>query len=205
MVPIPVGEVDGSITDRTRAVAALLKRTGKRVQIRRDIDAWLVTHIPAIVVFAGLFAADLDPARFARTRDAMLLGVRAREEALRAQQAAGIPISPAWFKSLPWVPEPLAVAMLRAMAGTAFFEVGVAGHSRVARDEMAHLLEEYRQRIAPGRVPTPMLDRAVDHLNGSVPPLPDGSSEIPMDRRGVWIPGLALLSLSAFLFYRRSR
>jgi 2-dehydropantoate 2-reductase len=204
-VAMPVGEVDGRITDRTKAVAALLERTGKRVEIRRDIDAWLVSHIPGILAFAGLFAADLDPARFARTPDAMLLGVRAREEALRAQQAAGIPISPAWFKGLPWLPEPLAVAMLRAMAGTTLFEVGVAGHSRAARDEMVHLLEAYRQRIAPGGVPTPMLDRAVDYAKGAIAPLPDGSSEIPMNWRGVWVPGLALLSLGALLFYRRSR
>jgi 2-dehydropantoate 2-reductase len=91
-VAMPVGETDGRITERTRAVARLLRSTGKRVEIRRDMEAWLVTHVADIAVFGGLFAAVLDPARYGRTRDAMLLGVRARTEALRAQQAAGVPV-----------------------------------------------------------------------------------------------------------------
>ena len=179
-VAMPIGEVDGRVTERTRAVAALLKRTGKAVEIRTDIDAWLVTHLPAIMGYGGLFAADLDTARFARTRDAMLLGVRARTEALRAQQAAGIPISPPSLRAVPWIPEPLVVALLRGLARTAFFEVGVAAHSRVARDEIALLVDEYRERIAPGGVPTPEFDRLVAHVKGAIPALPDGSREEPL-------------------------
>lgn len=179
-MPMPVGEVDGRVTDRTKAAAALLERTGKRVEIRQDMDAWLVTHIPAIVGYFGLFAADLDSARLARTRDAMLLGIRARTEALRAQQAAGIPVSPPSFRAIPWLPEPLAVGILRAMIPTAFFEVGVAGHCRVAREEISHLLAEYRERIAPGGMATPVLDRVAAHVEGTVPSLPDGSREEPL-------------------------
>jgi len=205
MVPMPIGEVDGRITDRTRQVAALLKRTGKKVEIRQDMDAWLVTHIPAIGVFAGLYAADLDAGRYARTPDAMLLGVRLREEALNAQAAAGIPISPAGFKLLPWIPEPVAVAMLRGLAGTEFFQVGVLGHSRAAVDEMAHILEEYRQRLAPGGMPTPMLDRALEHIKGTRPPLPEGSNQMSMNWRGVWVMGAVLLSFITFIRYRRRR
>ena len=204
-VPMPVGEVDGRITDRTRRVADLLLRTGKRVEIRRDMDAWLVSHIPGIAVFAGLYAADLDSARFARTRDAMVLGVRAREEALRAQEAAGIPISPAWFKALPWAPEPVAVGMLRAMAGTTFFEVGVAAHSRVAREEMTHLLREYRERIAGGGLATPSLDRALEHMTGTLPPLPDGSNEIPLRWGGMLAVGGAAALAAAVLVARKRR
>jgi 2-dehydropantoate 2-reductase len=187
-VPMPVGETDGRVTERTQRVAALLRRTGKRVEIRRDMDAWLVTHVPGILAFGGLFAADLDVDRFARTRDAMVLGVRAREEALEAQEAAGIPIRPAWFKGLPWVPEAAAVAMLRGMAGTSFFEVGVAGHARAARAEMIHLMEGFRERVAPGGHPTPYLGRLLEHARGTVPPLPDGSRRIPLR----WDKALAL-------------
>ncbi len=202
---MPIGEVDGRVTARTHEVAALLRRTGKKVEIRQDMDAWLVTHVPAIAIFAGLYAADLDAERLARTRDAMLLGVRARAEALRAQKAAGIPIRPAYFKLLPWVPEPLAVAMLRGMAGTEFFEVGVLGHSRAAADEMAHILEEYRQRVSSGGVPTPTLDRTVEYIKGSRPPLPEGSSKTPMNWRGIWVSALAVVSFMSFILYRRRR
>ena len=204
-VPMPVAEVDGSVTDRTKAVAALLERTGKRVEIRRDMDAWLVTHIPGIVGYFGLFAADLDSARLARTRDAMLLGIRARSEALRAQQTAGVPVRPASFRAIPWLPEPLAVAILRAMIPTAFFEVGVAGHCRVAREELTHLLAEYRARIAPGGMPTPMLDRVAAHVEGTVPPLPDGSREEPLAWGGLMAAaaGMAASGLALRRWRRR--
>ncbi len=204
-VPMPVGETDGRVTERTHRVADLLRRTGKRVEIRRDMDAWLVTHVPGIVAFGGLYAADLDPERFARTRDAMLLGVRAREEALEAQQAAGIPIRPAWFKTLPWVPEAAAVAMLRGMAGTSFFEVGVAGHSRAARGEMIHLMEAYRERVAPGGHPTPYVDRLLEHARGTIPPLPDGSRRLALRWDKALALGGAAALATAFVVTRRGR
>jgi 2-dehydropantoate 2-reductase len=206
LAPMPIGEVDGRITDRTRAVAELLKRTGKRVEIRRDMDAWLVSHIPGLLTYFGAYAAGLDPARYARTRDAILLGVRARAEALRAQQAAGVPIRPAWFRALSWVPEPLTVAMLRAMAGTAVFEFMVAELGETGRrDDLADLLEEYCQRVGLDGTAAPSLKRIAAYVKGTTPPLPDGSSEMPMNWRGLWIGGLAVLSLVVLLVGRRSR
>jgi ketopantoate reductase len=179
-VSIPIGEADGRVTDRTREVAALLERTGKAVEIRTDIDAWLVTHIPVIMGYGGLFAADLDAGRFARTRDAMLLGVRARTEALAAQPKAAIPIRPPSFRWLPLLPEPLVVALLWVLARTTFFEVGVVSHSKVAREELVLLVEEYRERIAPAGVATPVFDELAAHVKGTVASLPDGSREEPM-------------------------
>jgi 2-dehydropantoate 2-reductase len=205
-MPMPVGEIDGRVTERTQRVADLLRRTGKRVEIRRDMDAWLVTHVPAILAFGGLFAVDLDPERFARTRDAMVLGVRAREEALAAQEAAGIPIRPAWFKGLPWVPEPAAVAMLRGMAGTALFEVGVEGHARAARGEMIHMMEAYRERVAPGGHPTPYVSRLIEHAHGTRPPLPDGSRRMALRwDKALALGGAAALAAALALGRRRSR
>ncbi len=198
---MPIGEVDGQVTTRTLEVASVLRRMGKKMQVRRDIDAWLVTHVPAVVVFLAVYAADLDAERFGRTRDAMLMGVRARAESFRAQEAAGIPVSPRLFKLLPLVPEPIAVAIMRSMAGTRFFEVGVLGHARVARDEMVHILEQYRERIASGGVPAPTLDLMIEHVKGARPLLPDGSCTMPMSWKGVWIWALAVLSCVGLLLY----
>ncbi len=200
-VPMPIGEVDGSVTDRTRQVAALLERTGKAVEIRPDIDAWLVTHIPVIMGYGGVFAADLDPARFARTRDAMLLGVRARTEALRVQRQAGVPISPPSFRWLPYLPEPLVVALLWVMARTTFFEVGVVSHSKVAREELELLVDEYRERIAPAGRATPVFDQLAAHVKGTVAPLPDGSRQEPMRWGG--LVGTAAACFAAAAVARR--
>lgn len=204
-VPIPIGEADGSVTDRTRAVAALLERMdGHRVQIRRDMDAWLVTHVPAIGVFLGLYAVEADVERYARTRDARLLGVRAQREALRAQHAAGIPITPSWSQAVRAVPEPVLVAQLGALAPTEVFEVAVAAHARDGREEMAYVLDEYLERVASGGVATPALDRLVAHAHGTAAPLPDGSQEEDLRWGGVAaLVGLALGSLVVRRFARR--
>jgi 2-dehydropantoate 2-reductase len=205
MAPMPIGEVDGRVTARAQAVHELLERTGKQVEIRRDMDAWLVSHIAMLLAYFGMFAADLDLARYARTRDAILLGLRACTEALRAQKAADIPIRPALLQVLAWTPEPLMVALLRMMAGTKAGEFGIE-ELRVAgrREDLAQLLDKYRRRVEPGGMATPTVERIAAHIAGVVPPLPDGSREMPMNWRGVWVAGLALLSFLALLLYRRS-
>ena len=195
-VPMPLGEADGTVTDRTRAVAALLDRMrDKRVQVRDDMDAWLVTHVPLIINHLGVYAADLDAERFARTRDARLLGVRASREALAAQEAAGIPIRPSWFRVLRVMPEPLLVAQLRAMAPTSLYQVGVIAHAAAAREEMLHLLGELGDRLDLERATTPALDRLTAIARGDAPPLPDGSRTEPLRWGGVVAWALGLLAV----------
>lgn len=177
----PVGEIDGSLTERTYDVADLLARMrGHRIAVRTDMDAWLVTHVTLILTYLGVYAAGLDAARFSRTRDARLLGVRARNEALRAQRAAGIPVAPAWFTPAFALPEPLVVAQLQAMAATDLFDVGVIAHARVAREEMRHLLTEFTDRVAPGGLAMPTVARLAAYAEDDVEPLPDGSATEPL-------------------------
>jgi 2-dehydropantoate 2-reductase len=203
----PIGEVDGRVTDRTRQVADHLRRMrGARIAIRTDMDAWLLTHVTLVSTYLGVYAAGLDAARYARTRDARLLGVRARTEALHAQQAAGIPVRPPWFHLGLRIPEPLVVAQLRAMAATTLFEVGVVAHAGAARGEMLHLMDEFRARVAPGGKPLPTLDRVRAYAGGDTPPLPDGSREEPLRWGGVAALGAAVaLPLTARAVLRRRR
>jgi 2-dehydropantoate 2-reductase len=205
-VPMPIGEPDGSIGDRTRAVAVHLERMrGQRVQIRRDMDAWLVTHVAALLIFFGLYAVEVDVERFAGSRDARLLGVRAQREAVRAQRAAGIPLTPWWTHGVRVLAEPLAVAQLRALTGTTVFEVGVAAHARVAREEISHILHEYRARVAPGGAATPTLDRVIEHVDHVVPPFPPDSRDEPLRWGGVAaLVALAVAPLAARRAVRRA-
>ncbi|TVR67237.1 MAG: ketopantoate reductase family protein, partial [Gemmatimonadales bacterium] len=179
--PLPIGEVDGRRTERAQAVAEVLGAMKDTwVQVRSDMDAYLVSHVGALAGNMGLFAAGLDPTRFARTRDAIVLGLRAQEEAFRAQEAAGIPVRPSYLKALTWIPEPLLAAGMRPVITSTFFEVGLLGHARVARDEIEELLADFRMRVAHGGVPTPCLDRLEAHLTGGRGPLPQGQKDIPL-------------------------
>ncbi len=203
---IPIGEVDGRVTERTRRVAALLgTMRDKRVQIRRDMDAWLVTHVAGIIGMLGIYAAGLDPDRFSRTRDAVVLGVRARDEALRAQRAAGIPISPPYYRALPWIPEPLTVAIVRPFARSETAAVGLFGHAAAARDESRHLLDEFRARVAPGGVPTPALDELAAYVAAEERLMRDGRSEVPLRWDGVIGLAAAALGIAGLVVLTRSR
>jgi len=48
-------------------------------------------------------------------------------------------------------------------------------------------------------VPTPTIDRLYPHLEPDTPLMPDGSAEIPLDWRGVWIGLGALVGVLAGL------
>jgi dihydroorotate dehydrogenase subfamily 2 len=205
LVAIPIGEVDGRVTERTRRVAALLDTMrDKHVRIRTDMDAWLVTHVSALAAVLGVYAAGVDPSRYARTRDAIVLGLRARVEAMRAQRAAGIPVRPASLALLPWMPEPVGVAMVGAMARSRFLEVGIFGHAAQARDEIRHLLAEFRERVAPGGIATPALDRLADYVDKDVQPMPDGRSELPMRWGSLAALGAAALVVAGVRSYRKA-
>ncbi|TVR64360.1 MAG: hypothetical protein EA422_06440 [Gemmatimonadales bacterium] len=172
----PIGELEGVTSGQIRAVAALLRRIdGLKIEVRGDMDAWLTSHNLSTLTYLGLYAADLDPDRYARTGGALRMGIRARAEAIRAQRAAGIPLSPPIFSILPLFPEAVAVWILRRVVATDFFRKGVVGISRDRREELTYAIEEYRDRIAPGGAPTPTVDRLIEHMRGERPPLPDGS------------------------------
>jgi hypothetical protein len=115
-VAVPVGEVDGRITERTRQVASLLDAMrDKLTRIRTAMDAWLVTHVSALAGILGVYAA----------------------------------------------------------------EVGLFGHAAQARDEVQHLLWEFRARVSPGGEATAPLDRLAAFVDESVPPMPEGRSDLP--------------------------
>ncbi len=147
---------------------------GQPIEIRSDMDAWMIGHMISTITYLGLYAADLNVERYLRTRGAMQIGIRARTEVIHAQKAAGIPISPSIFSILPLFPEPVAIALLRLVARTDFFKTGVVGICKVARKEFVYLLEEYRNRIAKSGVPTPAYDLLTEFVEGTREPLPDG-------------------------------
>jgi ketopantoate reductase len=204
---LPIGEVDGRITERTQRVAAILQSMrGYDVRIRTDMDAWLKYHVAVVMPLAmALYAAAIDIERLGRTRDALVLGVRATKEALLALRQAGVPPAPSGLGLLPWLPEPLLVWIMQRATNLHALKVSGEGHARAARDEMQHLADEFLAFVKAAGAETPVLERLYAHYHPETPPLPDGSSQIGLDWNGVWIAGLALLSFLLLLVYRRKR
>ncbi len=198
--PIPFGEVDGRITERTRRIAAALDAApGFKAEIRTDMDAWHKYHVALLMpsLAPALYACGTDRLRLLRTRDALVLAIRAVREGFRVLQAQGLPLTPSSFRLFAWLPEPLLVGFLRQRFADARMEIAMVRHANAARDEIKHLTDEFLTLARATNVPTPAIDRLYPHLDPTTPLLPDGSQEIPMDWRGVWIGAGALAAVVA--------
>jgi ketopantoate reductase len=193
---IPLGEPDGSVTDRTRQVASVMSSMdGFGVEIRADMDAWLKYHVALLLpgFGAALCATEVDARRLARTRDALVLAVRATREAFEVLRQAGIPVTPPALRALEWLPEPVLVTMAKHLVVTDTMKISGEGHLRAARDEMQMLMDEFMVFARARGASTPSIDRLHRHYDPATPSMPDGSSEIGMRWGGVVTIAVALI------------
>ena len=184
---IPMGEPDGRVTDRTRAVAATLgSMRGYKVEIRTDMDAWLKNHVALLMsaMAPAIYATGIDVKRFARTRDLLVLSVRGIREALRGLNRAGVSTSPRALKVMFVIPEPLLVRMFSRRMKDESLRSSLEGHPRAARDELQFLAEELAELFRAHGIETPIFDRMARHYDPGAPLVPDGSREIPMQWGG---------------------
>ena len=201
--PIPVGEVDGSVTERTRLVASVLaSMKGFDVEIRDDMDAWLKYHVALLLpgFGAALCATGIDAQRLARTPDALVLAVRATREAFAVLRQAGIPFTPSALRALEWLPEPVLVTMAKHVVVTDTMKISGEGHLRAARDEMQMLMDEFMAFARARGANTPAIDRLYPHYDPATPAIPDGSNEIGMRWGGVLAIAAALVVPSILTF-----
>ncbi len=192
--PLLIGELDGQITPRLQRIAEGFGGAGTQVGFSPNIEAYLRTHVALISPIANaIYMAGGDNYRLARTRDGVVLMVRAVREGFRVLRALGVPITPSKLKVFDWIPEPVLVALMRRVFNTEMAEIGMTGHANAARDEMKHLADEFKALARATSVPTPALDRLYAYIDPAVPPVSEGNAQIPMDWRGVWV-GLGVLA-----------
>jgi 2-dehydropantoate 2-reductase len=204
--PTSIGELDGSDTQRLKDIAQALRSAGFPVAVRPDMDAWLKTHVALVSPIANaLYAAGGDVYRLARTRDALLLLVRAVREGFRVLDDLCIPITPARMRVLQWIPEPILVALLQRGLPTEQAELVLAGHANAARDEMRFLADEFQALARRSGLATPALDRLYRFTDPALGPLADGSASLGQDWRALATAGGALLTLFLLLLPPRRR
>ena len=197
---VTIGEVDGCITPRLRDMASVFESAGFQAVLSANMDAWLKSHAAVISPIAlALYMAGGDNYRLARTRDAMLLGVRAMRESFRVLRALDIPLMPPALRVYEWLPEPILVPLAQRLFNTRAAEIAVAGHAGAARDEMKQIADEFRALARSTTVTTPVLDQLYTYLDPTVPTIADGSAQIPLNWRGVWIGLGAMAATTAAL------
>jgi ketopantoate reductase len=196
---VPFGEVDGRITDRTQRVARILESApGFGAEIRTDMDTWLKYHVALLMPSLGpaLYAAGTDNYRLARTRDLVVLSIRAIREGFRVLGAMGLPVTPSKYRVFEWGPEPLLVLASRRLLENELMEVALVKHANAARDEVKHLTDEFLALARATSVPTPTIDRLYPYLDPETPSVPDGSAEIPLRWGGI-LAGAGVLAAVA--------
>lgn len=178
--PTTFGELDGRTTPRLRYIVAAFKSAGFPVAISPHMDAWLKTHFVEVGPVAhAIYLAGGDNYRLARTRDGLVLTIRAIREGYRVLRALGVPITPTNHKIFNWIPEPILVALMRRLFNTKTAEIELTGHANAARDEFKHLAGEFRALARTTSVPTPAMDRLSTYIDPAIPALPEGSTQIP--------------------------
>lgn len=176
--PTTIGELDGSSSPRLRSIASALESAGFPAAMSDRIDAWLKTHAAEILPTAyALYAADGDARRLARTRDALVLMIRAIRESYRVLRAAGVPIEPRSHRIFEWLPEPILVVIAKRMAFDESATIKI-GHGLAARHEMKRLAADFAAIAAKTSVQTPALTRLARYADPSCEPMADGSREL---------------------------
>jgi 2-dehydropantoate 2-reductase len=194
---VPFGEVDGRITARTRQVARILESApGFGARIRTDMDTWHKYHVALLfpTLAPALRAAGVDNYRLARTRDLVVLTIRAMREAFRVLHSLGLPVTPPKFKVIEWLPEPLLVLLLQRLLANPLMETALIKHAEAARSEVEHLIGEFMGLARTTRVPTPTIDRLLLYYEPDAPEVPDGSADFPLRWGGMFLM-LAALAL----------
>jgi 2-dehydropantoate 2-reductase len=178
---VTLGELDARVTPRLREMASAFEVARLQVAFSPNIDAWLKTHVAVISPIAlALYMAGGDNYRLARTRDAVVLSIRALREGFRVLHAIGIPVIPSALRIYEWMPEPLLVPLVQRLFNSPSAEISMAGHANAARDEMKQLADEFRTLAHSTTISTPALDRLYAYLDPTVPTAADGSAEISL-------------------------
>ena len=182
--PTTFGELDGQTTPRLQQIVEAFKSAGFPVAISPNMDAWLKTHVVEVLPAAqALYMAGGDNYRLARTRDALVLMIRAIREGHQVLRALDVPITPASHKIFNWIPEAVLVALARRLLNTKTAEIEIAGHANAARDEMKHIADEFRALARTTSVLTPALDCLYTYIKPAVPPLVEGKARVsPLDK-----------------------
>ena len=147
--------------------------------------AWLQCHGALVFPLAGaVYACGGGQERFCRTRDALVLGLRACRELLGALSALRVRIEPRALGVMRWLPEPLFVRRLRHDLGGEAARVAVFGHANAqgGHQEMALGANALDGVVRKANRPLPHWDRLLPAFAArpGVAALEDGSRNLSL-------------------------
>lgn len=181
-------------------VAEVLKGAFGSVEIDSDIEGWLTTHAATIVPLAcALYSSGGDASRLSRTRDGIVLGIRAVRELFEAERRLGIKMKPKMVRTMIGLPEPILAFLMSRSLRNPEVAFGLR-HALVARREMLVLAGELRELVSRARVSAPYFEIITGWIDPSKPPLSEGNRAIPLEWRGVYFAAIGAFILLIVLW-----
>ena len=139
-----VGELDGEISDRLRKIEEVFTSSGIKVDLSKDIDAWLKTHTAFISPLAmGGYAAEKRNKTLGTDLELVNLALKGFRENIHALKELGIPILPKKFKLFTWFPISIIRKKLLKLINSEFGRIALSGHANAAKNEMKRLSDDF--------------------------------------------------------------
>lgn len=169
-----------------QAVRSVLESAGLPCAESPDIAAWLVCHAALVFPLAGaIYASGGNQERLCRTRDAMVLGIRACREAMAALRSSGVRIEPSSLKKLLAMPEWLLVRTLTKGFAGERARVAMFGHANApgGRGEIGGQTRALDAILRRSGRALPHWDRLLPWFDPATAPMPDGQRSL---RLRIW-------------------
>jgi 2-dehydropantoate 2-reductase len=138
-----VGELDRKISDRLKNIKSIFTKSGIKVDLSENIDAWLKCHMALISPLAmGGYAAKKRNKTLGTDIELVNLAIKGFREFIRALQELKIPILPKKLKLLKKIPLSIVRRKLLKLVNSEFGRIALSGHADAARDEMKRLSDD---------------------------------------------------------------
>jgi len=181
---INLGLPGGGTSDELENIAAELEK-GRylETEIQENMDAWSKYHVGLLFpsLAPAAYLCNYDRLRMSKTRDAIVLAIRAMKEGFRVLRKLGYPVTPKKFKQLLLIPEPILVAFVSKLIKNPRMDIAMMRHARVIRDEIQQLNAEFMLLVEQSGIFTPTIHFLIREFDRKAPALPEGSRSIRMD------------------------
>ena len=145
--PTTFGEVDGTITDREKALSRIFKSCKIPYKISKNMDAWQKSHLALVIPLAnGIYFDGGDNYSTAKNKQAVRMICHALRKSFSALRASGIPITPSRLNVFRICPMWIMNISLRFFCGTKLAATLVS-HVHSIKGEMALLECEFADLI----------------------------------------------------------
>ena len=142
--PTTIGELDGTISDRIKALKRALKKAGIPSTISRNMDCWQKSHLAMVIPFSNAYYfSGQNTYEVSKNKNIMDKTVLALKENFNFLKASDIGITPPKFNIFLYCPKPLLSFVLGIVFNTKWAETVMYNHCMNAVSEMALLNQAF--------------------------------------------------------------